>query len=218
MTPKQKKLAVGIGAALVAGGVAAVVAHQARKPSEPELVTLDELRELTPRLTEEQRRTYLPLLVAALREWNITTVPRIAAALGQWLHESWQFSAMREIAPDVEAYARNARLGNSGNVSDAARYIGRGPTQLTGKFNYERAGKALGVDLVNSPELAADPKLGFRIAGWYWVKGSSADLNTLADAGDFLTITKRINGGTNGLEDRERYHAQALAIFARRMS
>ncbi|MFP2961997.1 glycoside hydrolase family 19 protein [Myxococcus sp. 1LA] len=219
MTPRQKMIA-GIGAAVVAGGVAAVALSRTASaaPGDPDLVTLDELKELTPRLTDEKRRAYLPLLNAALREWNITTIPRIAAALGQWLHESWQFSALVEIAPNVEAYANNAGLGNAGNVADAARYIGRGVTQLTGRSNYTRAGAALGLDLVNRPELAADPVHAFRIAGWFWVKGSSADFNVLADRGDFLGITKKLNGGTNGLADREKYHAQALAIFARRQS
>lgn len=218
MSPGQK-LAAGIGAALVAGGVAVVAARRAQAaPRKPELVTLDELRELTPRLTEQKRRDYLPLLNEALHEWSINTVPRIAAALGQWLHESWQFSALVEIAPNVAAYANNAGLGNAGSVTDAARYIGRGITQLTGRSNYTRAGAALELDLVNRPELAADPVHAFRIAGWFWVKGASVDFNTLADKGDFLTITKRLNGGTNGLEDRQKYHAQALALFARRPS
>jgi len=205
--------ALAVGAALV--GAAAYAAR--RTGEEDELITLDELRALTPRLTEEQRRTYLPHLVRALAKWEITTLPRLAAALGQWLHESWQFSALQEIAPDVARYAANAGLGNS-SAHAAKKFIGRGATMLTGEANYKRAAAALGVDLVGKPELAADPRYTFDVAGWFWRKGTSADLNALADAGEFEAITRRINGGTNGAEDRRRYHAQAMAVLRSRLA
>nr|WP_225937905.1 glycoside hydrolase family 19 protein [Myxococcus sp. RHSTA-1-4] len=132
------------------------------------------------------------------------------------MHESWQFSALVEIAPNVDAYAANARLGNVG-ATDAARYVGRGVTQLTGAYNYKRAAEALGIDLVSRPELAADPRHTFEVAAWFWRKGTSADLNTLADGSDFDGITRRINGGMNGAEDRRKYHAQALAVLGPRL-
>jgi putative chitinase len=204
-----------LAAAVVVGAGAAVVARAQAKP--PTVVTLAELRQLTPRLTEAQRAHYLPYLNAALHRWGITTLPRVAAALGQWLHESWQFSALVEIAPNVAAYAGNRGLGNRGSVDAAARYIGRGATMLTGAFNYERAAEALGLDLVTRPELAAAPEHTFNIAGWFWVRGTSVDLNTLADRGDFDGITRRINGGMNGAEDRRRYHAQALTVLGPRL-
>lgn len=212
---RVQKLAAGIGAALVAGGVAVVVHRQrgAVTDAPPELVTLHELTQLTPRLTPAVRAQYLPLLNGALAKWGINTVPRIAAALGQWLHESWQFSALTEIAPNVDAYAANTRLGNTGGVADAALYIGRGVTQLTGRANYTAAGKALGLDLVGNPELAADPRHAFDIAGWFWRERTGVDLSTLADRGDFIGITRRINGGTNGQSDREYYHGKALAML-----
>ena len=94
---------------------------------------------------------------------------------------------------------------------DGVRYRGRGPIQLTGRNNYRACGKALNVDLEGKPELAASFEVGFRVAAWFW---KSRELNSLADAGDFDAITKRINGGTNGAEDRTRRHAlcrQALS-------
>ncbi|AGC45463.1 class I chitinase [Myxococcus stipitatus DSM 14675] len=208
-------IALALGVAAV-GATALAVARR-----KPDLLSLAELAELTPRLDAQTRRKYLPLLNAALHEWSINTPNRIAHALGQWLHESWQLTTMVEIGPDVQRYASNPHLGNGGDAAKAASYIGRGPTQLTGLANYTRAGKALGVDLVNVPELAADPRVGFRAAGWYFREGNG-DLAPLADRGttsaDILAITKRINGGTNGLLDRERYTHQVAALLARRRS
>ncbi|NTX62617.1 glycoside hydrolase family 19 protein [Myxococcus sp. CA051A] len=216
MTPKELfPVLLAVAAAVGTAATAAVM----RKPTP--LITLAELTALTPttRLTDEQRRQYLPLLNEALREWGITTPNRIAHALGQWLHESWQFSAFKEIGPDVQRYANNPNLGNGGDVARALSYIGRGPTQLTGLANYTRAGKALGLDLVNVPELAADPKHGFRIAGWYFREGNG-DIAPIADKGtsvaDIAAVTKKINGGTNGLADREKYTAQVVALLNKR--
>lgn len=205
-------------AAATAAAVGTVVARKVAGP--PELVRADELAKLTPRLTAAQRAAYLPLLNAALAQWEINTVPRIAAALGQWLLESNQFANMTEIAPDTERYARNASLGNGGSGATAAAYIGRGPVQLTGLYNYTQATKALGprlgVDLVKNPELAADPRYGFEVAAWFWRRGTSTDLNVLADkpgGPDVVTITRRINGGEGHLDRRQQYTAQALAVL-----
>ena len=103
-----------------------------------------------------------------------------------------------------------ARLGNT-QPGDGKRFKGRGPIQVTGRFNYAKYGALLCVDLVQKPELAAAPEFAFATAGLYW---QSNGLNELADAGDFIKITRRINGGTNGLPDRQKYHAIALGLLA----
>ncbi len=90
-------------------------------------------------------------------------------------------------------------MGNT-SPGDGYRYRGRGPIQLTGKANYRAASLALHVDILNDPDKAATPEIGFRIAAWFW---KTHMLNELADADKFIEISRRINGGTNGLENRQ---------------
>jgi putative chitinase len=103
-------------------------------------------------------------------------------------------------------------LKNLGNTEfgDGAKYKGRGLIQLTGKANYIQAGDALGVDLINNPEFVSQPKYAALTAGWFWSHG---ELNTLADAGDIEGMTKKINGGTIGLEERKKHIAHALEVL-----
>jgi len=90
-------------------------------------------------------------------------------------------------------------LGNT-EEGDGHRFRGRGYTQLTGRDNYTAAGDALGVDLANNPDMAADPDIAAKIATWYWK--SKPGVREAAQAGDTEAVTRKINGGTNGLEDR----------------
>ncbi|MEK9207537.1 MAG: glycoside hydrolase family 19 protein, partial [Patescibacteria group bacterium] len=99
------------------------------------------------------------------------------------------------------------RIGNGNETSgDGWRYCGRGIIQITGKDNYKTCGIGLGLDLISSPELLEQPANAFRSGAWFW---KSHNLNSLADKGDFLGITRIINGGTIGQEDRERYYIHA---------
>ncbi|CAI8794283.1 putative chitinase [Pseudomonas chlororaphis] len=107
-----------------------------------------------------------------------------------------------------------ARLGNTPEVDgDGQKYRGRGLIQVTGRANYQACSEALFGDsrLLNTPELLENPVYAALSAGWFWQR---AGLNSLADKGDFLTITKRINGGTNGLVDREALYERALKVLA----
>ncbi|MEM5427212.1 glycoside hydrolase family 19 protein [Cupriavidus oxalaticus] len=99
-------------------------------------------------------------------------------------------------------------LGNT-EAGDGAKFKGRGFTQLTGRANYTAAAKATGLDLVNHPELASDPANAARIAMWYW--RSRQGLADAGKAGDVLATTKKINGGTNGLDDRKEKFGKYLA-------
>ncbi|MBN1209209.1 MAG: peptidoglycan-binding protein [Myxococcaceae bacterium] len=171
-------------------------------------VTLQQLRAIMPRLSEAQASSYLPHLNAAMAQVEITTPRRQAAFLAQLAHESGELRFWEELA-DGKAYEGRRDLGNT-QPGDGPRYKGRGPIQLTGRANYRAAGQALGIDLEKSPERARDPDVGFRVAAWYW---QSRGLNALADAGDFREITRRINGGYNGLPQREEYYARALRIL-----
>ena len=103
------------------------------------------------------------------------------------------------------------RMGNRDEASgDGYRFRGSGFLQLTGHSNFFHAGKALGVDFVMEPELVRTPKYAAQTAGWFW---QTHNLNQYADTRDFLTMTKRINGGTIGLEDRIKHINQAIAVL-----
>ena len=174
------------------------------------------LSQIMPHAAASRRKAFLPFLVAAMDKHKINTLPRAAAFLAQLAHESGELQYMQEIwgpTPAQRRYEPDTPLARDlGNTQkgDGARYKGRGPIQVTGRANYARYGKELGVDLVGQPELAALPEHGFDIAGVYWTKNG---LNALADAGDFKQITRRINGGYNGLADRERYHLRARQVL-----
>jgi putative chitinase len=97
-------------------------------------------------------------------------------------------------------------MGNTED-GDGAKYIGRGLIQLTGKDNYKAFGDAIGEDLVANPELVQEPRYAAISAGWFWNKRG---LNALADVMDIATMTKRINGGSIGIDDRKAKIAMVL--------
>ena len=118
--------------------------------------------------------------------------------MAQCGHESGGFRYMEEIASGI-AYEGRKDLGNT-VTGDGKRYKGRGPIQLTGRANYRKYGRRIGLDLENNPALVSDPSIGMWCALEYWDENN---LNKYALADDTKTITSRINGGYNGLEDRE---------------
>ena len=129
-------------------------------------------------------------------------------------HESGELAWFHEFASGMEYdISKNPKLAKGlGNVNpgDGPRYKGRGPIQLTGRNNYRACGKALGLDLEGNPDIAVQPGVAFRTAGWFW---TTRGLNALADQSDYRAITKRINGGYNGYADRVKYYERALAVF-----
>jgi putative chitinase len=176
-------------------------------------------------------------LQATFDKYDINTPRRQAAFLGQCAHESGNFKTLQENLnysaeglmktwpsrfPNLEyaaQYARqpakiagkvyNGRLGNT-SEEEAAKYLGRGLIQLTGKENYERCGSAIGADLINEPTLLVEPHYAALSAGWFWNKKG---LNELADQQEHGQITKRINGGTIGLDDRLAKTTKALTAL-----
>ncbi len=96
-------------------------------------------------------------------------------------------------------------------TGDGFKYRGRGLIQITGRANYAACGEAMGVDLVNQPELLELPQHAAMSAAWFW---AAKGLNTLADAGDFEKITRRINGGLNGQADRLSIYQRALKVLS----
>lgn len=142
-------------------------------------------------------QVYAPLLTATMVEFDIDTPRRRAAFLAQVAHESGSLKYVKEIA-DGAAYEGRKDLGNT-SVGDGVKYKGRGLIQITGKANYRACGLALGLDLLTSPELLERPENACRSAGWYW---QWKQLNEYADADRFGSLTRAINGGYTGIDDR----------------
>jgi putative chitinase len=139
----------------------------------------------------------------------LDSTSRLAHAMAQLGHESDGFRAMEEYASGA-AYEGRADLGNV-QVGDGRRFRGRGPIQVTGRANYRLYGRKIGIDLERRPELASAPSIGLHVSCAYW---TDKGLNVLADADDVETITRRINGGTNGLADRRARLAAAKLLLA----
>jgi putative chitinase len=175
-----------------------------------EMISENELKQIMPNCSAEKRALYLPFIQQAMQEFAITTFLREAAFLAQLAHESGELRFMEEIASGA-AYEGRRDLGNT-QPGDGRRYKGRGPIQLTGRANYKKFGDLLCLDLINNPTMAATPEVGFRIAGLFW---QSKGLNELADQQKFETITRRINGGINGLKDRIKYYERAKKVLSR---
>jgi putative chitinase len=171
------------------------------------LLTANQLRHILP-LAGARADTFCAPLNIAMGEFEINTPERQAAFIAQIGHESGQFRYVREHASGA-AYEGRADLGNAMR-GDGVRFKGRGLIQITGRANYKACGDALGLDLILYPELLEQPMYACRSAGWFW---KTHGLNELADAGDQVKITRRINGGTNGLAERLAYFEIARKVI-----
>lgn len=182
---------------------------------------------------------WVPAFNETFTRFLIATPKQQAAFIGQCGHECGNFKVLEENLnyraatlmrlwpkrfPTQEianAYAGNpkkianmvyaSRMGNRDESSgDGYRFRGRGCIQLTGHANYFHAGNALGIDLVMEPDLVATPQYAALTAGWFW---STHKCNELAEAGDWVGLTKKINGGTIGLQDRINHINKALDVL-----
>ncbi len=151
--------------------------------------------------------TYSAALIAKMQDRDILAPLRQAHFLAQIGHESGELRYNEELA-DGSAYEGRTDLGNT-QPGDGPRFKGRGLIQLTGRANYTSYGQAIGKDLTTNDQwklVANDPNLAVDVACWFW---ETRRLNTFADQDDIVTITRRINGGLNGLDDRKRLLARA---------
>jgi len=181
---------------------------------------------------------WVDALNATFEKFDISTPLRQAAFIGQCGHECGNFRILEENlnyraealqklwpkrfdAAKAQACARNPkliantvyanRMKNRDEASgDGWRFRGRGAIQLTGAANYHHAGQALGVDFIMEPDLVATPMYAALTAGWFW---NTHKLNRFADSMDYLTMTKKINGGTIGLQDRIKHINHALEVL-----
>ena len=173
-------------------------------------------------------------------EYEINTKERLAAFIAQCAHESGNFKWLKEnpnysaealdrVFPkyfknagrDAEDYHRQpekianvvyaSRMGNGDTDSgDGWKFCGRGLIQLTGRENYTWFAASLDMDVEDVPEYLETFEGAVQSACFFWEQN---DLNKWADEGDILTLTKRINGGTIGLEDRKKHYAHALEVL-----
>lgn len=201
-----------------------------------QMLSLEQLYKINGNLNKNECEYYLESLNVVLPNKEINTSLRLCHFLAQIIHESGHFKyksenlnysakALRSVfgkyfKTDAIAneYARKPekianrvyanRMGNGDEASgDGWKYRGRGLIQLTGKCNYDACGKAIGLDLLGNPDLLTESaEASILAACWFWNKNG---LNQFADKDDITTITKRINGGTNGLEDRKSNLAEA---------
>lgn len=176
------------------------------------MITLKQLQTIMPS-SKARALLFLEPLNAAMLEFDINTPVRQAMFLAQVGHESGQLQFVRELASGA-AYDTGRlaeRLGNTPEADgDGQKYKGRGLIQITGTRNYLLCLIALDIDALNYPEQLETPEFACRSAAWFWWNNR---LNELADKGDFLTITRRINGGTNGLADRQALYERARKVL-----
>jgi putative chitinase len=159
-----------------------------------------------------QAGVFVPALNTAMSRYGIVGTVRVAAFIAQVGHESGQLRWVREIwGPTAQqaGYEGRADLGNT-QKGDGSKYRGRGLIQITGRANYTACGEALGLDLISNPELLELPQHAAMSAAWFW---STNGLNTLADQGQFAKITRRINGGLTGQDDRQALYDKALKVL-----
>lgn len=159
----------------------------------------------------QAKHSDLPVFINQyLEEGKITTPLRLIHFLAQCCEESARFSTLEEIGSDAYFTRYENRMGNN-NTGDGAKYKGRGLIMVTGKDNYEKVGKRIGDPLlVNYPDQLASSDYAAHSAVVFWADNG---LNALADADDVRAVTKRINGGVNGLHDREEYTELLKDLF-----
>jgi len=202
-------------------------------------LTLAQLKQIVP--NNPYIEHWHEALCEILPDYDIDTPQRIAAFLAQCAHESGGFRAIKEnlnykpatlvtlfkkyfdqptaerycAMPDKQAAIANKiyanRMGNGPEESgDGYRYCGRGLIQLTGKDNYTRYAQSTEQTVEEASEHLTTFEGCVQSAAWFW---EANNLNQYADSGDILTMTKRINGGTIGLEDRKKHYAHALHVL-----
>jgi len=170
------------------------------------MISVQTLRYIMPLITDAHAQAFVQPLEDAMELGEINTPLRQAMFLAQLAHESGEFRYMRELASGKEYEGRHD-LGNV-HDGDGEKYKGRGPIQITGYDNYQKCSLALFNDerLLDNPGLLEQPEVGCVAAAWFW---GEHKLNEFADLGDIRTVTKRINGGYNGIDMRQHYYTRA---------
>ncbi|NET38953.1 MAG: glycoside hydrolase family 19 protein [Cyanothece sp. SIO1E1] len=180
-----------------------------------ELITAEQLLQIAGSRRYRTRITSMvPGVNATFARYEINTPLRMAHFLAQVMHESGGFRYLREIwgpTATQRRYEGRRDLGNT-QTGDGERFLGRGLIQLTGRNNYKQFSDALGMDFTTNGnwEKVEMAPYAVLVAGWYW---NSRNLNRYADRDDLRQVTRRVNGGFNGLADRERYLRRAKLVL-----
>jgi putative chitinase len=203
------------------------------------MLSTTQMKAVLPRLNWEKAQLFIPSITTILPKFGIDTPLRKAHFLAQVAHESGGLQFIQEnlnysaqglrsvfgkYFPTIEianTYARKPekianrvyadRMGNGNEASgDGWKFRGRGLIQLTGKDNYQKFGQDNGIDCVKNPDLLLQPEWALTSACWFWKK---KNLNEFADKDDLIMVTKRINGGTHGLNDRQQYLNSFKSIY-----
>lgn len=172
------------------------------------MITLDDLKKICPQTKPSVLTPYVEPLNDAMYEFDINNPQREAMFIAQVAHESGGFNYTRELSSG-EQYQGRKDLGDI-DPGIGAWTKGRGLIEITGVDNYKKASAYFGLDFMFDPEQLEQPDISSRVAAWFWKEHG---LNELADKGDFLRITKIINGGTNGYADRQAYLQRAQGVI-----
>jgi len=199
----------------------------------------DKFKAIIPNVNWKKAEAFIPHIANILPTYGIDTSLRKAHFLAQLAHESgglryteenlnYSAKALRITfrkyfanIEEAEGYARQPekianrvyanRMGNGDESSgDGWKFRGRGLIQLTGKENYQKFGKSQNMDFISHPELILEPEWALKSAAWYWKKRK---INQFADLDDIHMVTKRVNGGTNGLSHRQHYLAEFKRLY-----
>jgi len=165
------------------------------------MITTAIIKKICPYAKLVNINNFVPYLNELMPKYEIDTVIRIRHFISQLAHESGSFNYVEEIASG-KAYEFRKSLGNI-NEGDGVKFKGRGLIQITGRNNYKKLSEDIGVDFISNPELLKTPKYAVESACWYWKK---ANLNSSADIDDIKGVTKKINGGYNGLQNRINFY------------
>lgn len=168
------------------------------------MITIDQLLAIMP-FARQRAPAFIEPLNATMAEFGIDTPARVAAYLAQVGHESGQLRYVVEQA-DGSAYEGRKDLGNVW-PGDGKTFKGHGLIQITGRTNHQAVAVYFNKTLVEVATWMMTPEGAARSSGWFW---KTHGCNAFADQGDFVGLTKRINGGINGLADRQALHARAL--------
>lgn len=171
-------------------------------------MTKQELKKILIYATASNIDKFYQPLVDTMEKFQINTPKRQAAFIAQLAHESGSFKYVKELASG-KAYEGRKDLGNT-QPGDGVKFKGRGLIQLTGRANYQKASDYFNEDFTDHPELIETPKYATLVAGWFWDR---TNLNPLADTMEFKKITRKINGGYNGLADRKKHYALACKVL-----
>jgi predicted chitinase len=176
-------------------------------------ISPDALRHVCPNLSQADAVRIAAGLGEAFHRYGIDTERRAAMAVAQWAHESDRFKTSQEYASG-SAYEGRKDLGNT-QRGDGVRFKGRGRIMVTGRANYAAMAKALGLDLIGRPELLTESPYSEMASGQWW---KDHDCNGFCDRDDFVGLTRRINGGLNGLADRQSLYGRARDVARDLMS